>query len=67
MLNIYDRLSESNKGLVLVAIGVILLLNTFGIAWLNTFILIGAAYLILLGLYKLNAYDKLKSLWTKKQ
>jgi hypothetical protein len=66
MLNMFERLSDRNKGLVLLSVGVLLLLNVLGINWFRPIIGACAVYLILLGLVKLEAHKQLMNLMNKK-
>lgn len=65
MFNFYDKLSDQHKGLVLLVVGLLLLLNTLGLSWLNAIIAVGAVYLIIAGIIKVQAYKKLKELISK--
>ncbi|MDR3549813.1 MAG: hypothetical protein P4L31_00220 [Candidatus Babeliales bacterium] len=68
MFTMFDKLSERNKGLVLVVSGAVLLLSRFGFMHevLHTVIIIGGIYLIALGLFKLQVHKKVMELINKK-
>lgn len=66
MLNMFERLSDRNKGLILLTVGALLLMNVLGVDWFKPIIGICAIYLILVGLVKLEAHKQLMNLMNKK-
>ena len=69
MLRWFDNLSDRNRGILLTALGVVLLLFCFG--WmreiLHSIVIVSGLVLIALGLHKLGVYAKIKELMEKKQ
>lgn len=68
MFNYWSKLSEQNKGIILVGVGAILLLHTLGLVQkgLNYIIILSAIYMIGLGLIKLDVQKKLMAYFNKR-
>jgi|EndMetStandDraft_9_1072997.scaffolds.fasta_scaffold157897_2 hypothetical protein len=66
MLNMYDKLSERNKGLVLLGSGIILLMSNLGITWFKPLIFLGSLILIGFGLMKLEIHKQVMNALNKK-
>lgn len=68
MFNFWKSLTEQNKGIILLAIGIILLLHTLGVftKGLNYVIIACAIYMVGLGLVKLDAKKKIMAYFNKK-
>jgi len=68
MFTLFDKLSDRNKGLVLIIAGAVLLLFCFGFMRqiLHTIIIIGGIYLVALGLFKLQVHRKVMEYLNKK-
>lgn len=68
-MSFFMKLSNMVKGILLIVGGVIVLLNTLGIATatLNTLVLLGAIGMIVLGIYLSGAYQKMYALLTEEK
>lgn len=62
----YDKLSERNKGIVLLIAGIMLVLNSMGITWFKAIIFFGALVLIAMGLMKLEIHKQVMNILNKK-
>ncbi|MCX5922708.1 MAG: hypothetical protein NTX86_05285 [Candidatus Dependentiae bacterium] len=67
MFNLFNGLSDRNKGILLVATGIVLLLNTLGVLekYLHVLVIIGAIYMIVVGLIKLEVHTRVMELMNK--
>lgn len=67
MNNIFNRFSPPQKGALLIAGGILLLLYTLGIieTGLNTLLIIGAIIMIVYGIFMGNYHLKIKNLFQK--
>ena len=69
MLRWFDNLSERNRGILLVLMGVILLLFCFG--WmreiLHSIVVVSGLAFVILGLHKIGVFAKIMALLEKKQ
>jgi len=69
MFTLFDNLSERSKGFLLIALGAVLLLFTFGFMrqLLNTVVIISGFYLVGMGLYKLHVHTMVQAWINKKK
>lgn len=67
MLPIYKDLSETNQGLVIMGLGIVLLLHTLGIftALFYWILLIAAIAMIAMGFMQADLYKKINSMMKK--
>jgi hypothetical protein len=67
MFHYWNKLSEQNKGIILVALGAILLLHTLGIftTGLRWVLIFGSVFMIGLGLMKLDVQNKIMGYFKK--
>lgn len=69
MFTLFDNMSDRSKGFLLIALGAILLLFTFGFMrqLLNTVIIVTGFYLLGMGLYRLRVHTMVQKLINKKR
>ena len=69
MFNLFERLSEIQKGTLLIVSGLILLFHTLGIieTGLNYIIIFGSLFMIVYGLVLVNVHKKIMALIKKEQ
>jgi hypothetical protein len=67
-MKIFYYLSDTIKGIILIAAGTVLLLDTLGLATkiLHTIVLIGAVAIIIYGIYLANIHTYVYNLFSKK-
>jgi hypothetical protein len=68
MIRIYTDLSEKNRGLIILGLGVVLLLHTLGIftSLFYWILILAALAMIAMGLMQSGLYDKVNAMIKKK-
>jgi hypothetical protein len=63
------ELSENQKGIVYIVVGLIVLLYAFNFfqQWLNTLVILGGIALIAYGFIKIGGIERVRELFSKKQ